>query len=130
MEIMRPDRAVNPEPHLQATVVTKATTRAAERLGVRNTALSRIVGLSEPTVSRMRKGHYVIDPRHKSFELAVLFVRLYRSLDAIVGGDDAVAAAWLSNRNIALNGVPLDLIQTVGGLINVITYLDSRRALV
>jgi hypothetical protein len=127
---MRPHRAVHLETDPQARVVTKALTRAAERLSIKNTALSRIIGLSEPTVSRMRKGHYVIDPRHKSFEFAVLFVRLYRSLDAIVGGDDAVAAAWLSNRNTALNGVPLDLIQTVGGLINVITYLDSRRALV
>jgi hypothetical protein len=78
----------------------------------------------------MRKGHYVLDPGHKSFELALLFVRLYRSLDAMVAGDDAVAAAWLTSRNTALNGVPLEMIQSVSGLINVITYLDSRRALV
>jgi hypothetical protein len=59
-----------------------------------------------------------------------LFVRLYRSLDAIVGGDDGVAAAWIRNRNIALNGTPLELIQTVSGLTNVIDYLDARRAAV
>lgn len=127
---MRPDRAPKAEPDPKASVVTKAAARAAERLGVRNSTLSRIVGLSEPTVSRMRKGHYVIDPKHKSFELAVLFVRLYRSLDALVSGDDAVAAAWLTNRNTALNGVPVEMIQSVSGLINVISYLDSRRALI
>jgi hypothetical protein len=127
---MRPDLASRPKIDPKASVVTKAAARAAERLGLKNSTLSRIVGLSEPTVSRMRKGHYVIDPRHKSFELALLFVRLYRSLDALVAGDDPVAAAWLTNRNTALNGVPLEMIQSVSGLINVITYLDSRRALV
>jgi hypothetical protein len=50
----------------------------------------------------MQNGNYTLDPEDNSFELAVLFVRLYRSLDAIVGGDDAVAAAWLRNRNTAL----------------------------
>ncbi|HWV44066.1 MbcA/ParS/Xre antitoxin family protein [Pseudorhodoplanes sp.] len=125
---MRPQRALKPEAEAQASVVTKAVARAAERLGVKNNTLSRIVGLSEPTVSRLRKGQFVIDPRHKSFELALLFIRLYRSLDAVVGGDDAVAAKWLTNPNTALNGTPLELIQTVNGLINVIAYLDSRRA--
>lgn len=120
--------ARKPETDPQAAVVTKAATRAAERLGVKNNALGRIVGLSEPTVSRMRKGRFIIDPKQKSYELALLFVRLYRALDAMVGGDDAVAAKWLVNTNTALNGVPLDMIQTVSGLINVIAYLDSRRA--
>lgn len=127
---MRANQAVKAEPNSEASVVTKAAARAAERLGVRSSALSRIVGLSEPTVSRMRKGHYVLDPRHKSFELALLFVRLYRSLDALVSGDDDAAAAWLTSRNTALNGVPVEMIQSVSGLINVISYLDSRRALV
>jgi len=59
-----------------------------------------------------------------------LFVRLYRSLDAIVGGDDSVAADWLKNSNRAFDGVPLEIIQSVSGLTNVIGYLDSRRAIV
>ena len=72
----------------------------------------------------------MLQPGQKSFELAVLFVRLYRSLDAIVGGDDAVAGLWLKNRNTALSAEPLALIQTVPGLMNVIQYLDARRAVV
>jgi uncharacterized protein (DUF2384 family) len=114
----------------EAQVVTKAAARAADRLGLKNNVLCRIIGLSEPTISRMRKGRYVIDPGHKSFELALLFVRLYRSLDAVTGGDESVAADWLANGNTALNGKPIDLIQTVSGLISVIAYLDSRRAVV
>lgn len=109
-------------------VVTKAALRAASQLGMTNKAFANVVGLSEATVSRMRSDAYELQPDQKAYELALLFVRLYRSLDAIVGGDDAVAAAWLTNRNTALRGEPLKLIQTVPGLMNVIQYLDSRRA--
>jgi uncharacterized protein (DUF2384 family) len=127
---MRPQSATNQASHVEASVVTKAAIRAADRLGLKNSALSKIVGLSEPTISRMRRGNYVLDADHKSFELALLFVRLYRSLDSIVAGDDSVAADWLNKNNIGLGGLPIDLIQTVSGLTNVIAYLDSRRAVI
>ena len=112
----------------QAAVLTKATLRAATQLGMTNTALATVIGVSEATVSRMRSGDYLLQRGQKPFELAVLFVRLYRSLDAIVGGDDSVAGLWLKNRNSALNAEPIALIQTVPGLMNVIQYLDARRA--
>ena len=127
---MQLNRASAPAPGREAQVVTKAAIRAADRLGLKSNVLCRIIGLSEPTISRMRRGRYVIDPNGKSFELALLFVRLYRSLDAVVGGDDTVAADWLTNNNTALNGKPIDLIQSISGLVSVITYLDSRRAVV
>ncbi|HEY7230585.1 MAG TPA: MbcA/ParS/Xre antitoxin family protein [Pseudolabrys sp.] len=114
----------------ESKVVTKATLRAAERLRITNAALAKIIGLSEPTISRMSKGAYLLPPESKSFELAVLFVRFYRSLDGIIGGDDSVAADWLKNRNTALDGVPLELIQSISGLTNVTEYLDSRRAII
>ena len=113
-----------------AAVVTKAALRAATRLGMTAKVLAAVVGLSEATVSRMRTGDYALRRGEKSFELALLFIRLYRSLDAIVGGDDAVASSWLTNRNIVLDEEPLALIQTVPGLMNVIQYLDARRAVV
>ena len=114
----------------ESLVVTKAALRAADRLGIKSSILAKVVGLSEPTVSRMRKGEYFFEPGQKPFELAILFVRFYRSLDGIVGGDDKVAAEWLKNKNTALDGIPLEIIQTIAGLGNVIQYLDSRRAIV
>jgi hypothetical protein len=111
-------------------VVTKAAVRAADKLGLTSKVLARIIGLSEASVSRMRRGDYLLGENDKPFELAVLFIRLYRSLDAIVGGDDAVAGTWLNNRNTALDAEPIALIQTVPGLMNVIQYLDARRAVV
>jgi len=112
------------------TVLTKAVIRAGDRLHLRGTALSKIIGLSGATVTRMRRGEYTLNPNEKSFELSALFVRLYRSLDAIVGGDDEIAARWLTVRNSALGDTPINLIQTVRGLARVLDYLDARRALV
>src|SRR5262245_64665773 len=124
-------RSVNAKPAAtQGAVVTKAALRAADHLGMSNKALANVIGVSEATVSRMRSRAYTLQPAQKPFELAVLFVRLYRSLDAIVGGDDAVSRAWLKNHNIALQAQPLALIQTVPGLMNAIHYLDARRAVV
>ena len=112
----------------EAATVAKALLRAASGLGLSNRALGRIVGLSEASVSRMGKGAYTLRRHDKAFELGLLFVRLFRSLDAIAGGDEAVARAWLRNENEALGGRPLKLIETVPGLVNVLAYLDARRA--
>lgn len=130
MEIQVPTGAIQASAVSQAAVVTKATLNAASKLRITNKLLANIIGVSEATVSRMYSGRYLLQPEQKSFELAVLFVRLYRSLDAIVGGDDAVASTWLKSRNTALDGEPIAFIQTVPGLMNVIQYLDARRAVV
>lgn len=119
----------DPKPSRQGIVLSKATIRASERLGIPQKVLGNIIGLSEPVVSRMKKGEYTI-ARGKSFELAALFLRLYRSLDAIVGGDEAAARRWMKSSNLALNGAPIDLIQKVYGLTHVVQYLDSKRAVI
>jgi uncharacterized protein (DUF2384 family) len=112
----------------ERAALTKATIRAAQKLGLKPRTLSRVIGLSEPTISRMNNGKFFLEHDSKEFELSVLFVRLYRSLDAIVSGDENVARAWLNNPNIPLGDKPINLIQTVSGLGNVIQYLDARRA--
>jgi len=112
----------------EGAVVSRAVLNAAGRLHVPQKALSRIIGLSEATVSRMGAGSYTLTPGEKSFELAVLFVRLFRDLDAVVDGDEAVARVWLREANVALGGVPLTMIQSIAGLVHVLAYLDARRA--
>ena len=111
-----------------AGIVSKAAIGAAERLGVSQRDLGTIIGVSESTVSRIKTGDFPLDRDPKAFELSLLFVRLYRSLDAIVGGDTQAAASWLKSFNTALDARPIDAIQSITGLVNVIGYLDSRRA--
>ena len=124
-----PQAAVHPAVS-EGVVVTKAALRAAALLGISNKVFARIVGLSEASVSRMGSGTFTLTPGEKPFELAVLFIRLYRALDAVVHGDDGVARAWLANSSAALGGTPLTLIQSVTGLVHAVAYLDARRALV
>ena len=114
----------------EEAVVTRGVMRAAARLGLSNKAVARVLGLSEASVSRMGGGAYLLKPGDKSFELALLFLRLFRSLDAIAGGDEQTARAWLRNNNLVLGGVPSAMIESVPGLVNVVGYLDARRALV
>ena len=117
-----------PEPIADGAVVTKAALRAADRLGVPNRSLARMLGLSEATVSRMGSGTYLLKSGDKPFELALMFLRLFRSLDALSGGDEQTARAWLRNDNLALGGVPLTLIESLAGMVTVVGYLDAHRA--
>ena len=128
MMLRTPSRAA-PKAASAPAVVTKAVKRAAERLELPNRILAAVLGLSEATVSRMGSGTYQLDAGTKPFELAVLFLRLFRSLDGITGGDATVARAWLRNENTALGAKPITLIESVAGLVNVVAYLDARRAL-
>ena len=117
--------APRPDP---AAVLTKATLRAAELLGLNGAALARVLGVSEPTVSRIKKGEVAIEPHSREGEVAALLVRLFRSLDALVGNDGERRQAWLGSYNLALNAVPREYIQGVQGLVRAVTYLDGMRA--
>lgn len=107
-------------------VLTKALLSAAERLGLRHRHLAMVLGTSEASVSRLQSGRG-LDPESKEGELALLFLRMYRSLDALVGGDDAKARAWLRADNHHVRGVPVERIRTVEGLVDVVQYLDAMR---
>jgi len=109
-------------------VLTKAALRAADRLGLSGRQLADIVGVSEATVSRWKRGESLLEPGSKPFELAALLVRTFRSLDAVTGGDEAVARRWLAAPNTALAARPVERMAQVQGLVDVTTYLDARRA--
>ena len=115
------DRAQDP------AILSRAAVRAARLLGLSQRALAGILGVSEATASRLCAGKYVLSrERAKEWELAVLLVRLFRSLDALWGHGDA-ARTWLGTENTALGTAPADLLPSVAGLVRVVTYLDNAR---
>lgn len=120
--------AVEKQRHIDAELVTRAVTSAADCLGLTSAQLAGVIGASAATVSRMRRGQAVIQPGHKYWELALLLVRLYRSLDALCAGDDEVARAWMHNYNHDLNGIPAEMISRIQGLTTTLAYVDSSRA--
>jgi hypothetical protein len=52
---------------------------------------------------------------------------MFRSLDALLGGEAEQARAWLRAANDHLSAVPLECIQSVAGLVRVDEYLDAVR---
>lgn len=112
----------------QASVVSKALLRAAEALGLSSSELAEIIGASESTLSRVRnhkRGPIPLDS--KEGELGLLFLRVFRSLDALVGGNEAHAKAWLQAENRHLGGIPLHRMKKIEGLVDVAGYLDAMR---
>jgi transcriptional regulator with XRE-family HTH domain len=111
-----------------ASVLAKATHRAAALLGLNGARLARVLGVSEASVSRLARGERGLAPTSKEGELAALLVRLYRSLDVLVGHDEARRLAWMRSPNDALHGTPSELIASAQGLVAVVAYLDAMRA--
>jgi hypothetical protein len=124
---MKTKPAARPQP-APDLVLTRAVLRAAELLELSGAALARTLGVSEASVSRLVSGARTIDPQSKEGELALLIVRVYRSLDALVGTDAGQRKAWLHSPNRGLNGKPAELIQSAAGLVAVVAYLDAMRA--
>jgi uncharacterized protein (DUF2384 family) len=111
-----------------SATLTKAVVRAAGFLALSQAALADVLGVSSATASRLVGGSYALQPvRRREWEFALLFLRLYRSLDAIVG-NDRDAQTWLRNDNRALGARPLDLIRSAEGLVRVVHYLDASRS--
>jgi hypothetical protein len=123
--VSNPTSVRSPDP---ATVLAKGVGRAAALLGMTGSTLARTIGASEATVSRMLNGDRPLSPETKEGELAALLIRLYRSLDALVGNDGEKRLAWMNSHNRALNGVPRDLVQKAEGLCAAVAYLDGMRA--
>ena len=113
-----------PEPRL---ILTSAVLRACALLEITQSSLAQILGLSASTVSRMANGAYTLDDQKKEWELGALFVRLFRSLDAVIGSNDTAARHWLNGENSALKAKPIDLIRSTEGLVRVVQYLDAAR---
>ena len=109
-------------------LVAEGVQRIAEFWALTNEGLGEILGLSDSTVSRLRNGNWQFQSGTKSFELAQYLLRLFRSLDSLMGSDDAAARSWLASENSELGGRPIDMIRSIRGLSDVADYVDDYRA--
>lgn len=110
-----------------AVVLSKAVARAAERLDVSRILLAKVLGVSPATVTRLYSGDYLLNQRRKEWDLALLFVRAFCSLDSIVC-DETTARKWLNSENRVLNSRPIELIHNTEGLVRVVQYLEASRS--
>lgn len=101
--------------------------RAAGRLQLDHATLAEILGISESAAASLASGAYLLQPsRKREWEFALLFLRLFRSLDVTLG-HGCQARIWLRANNRALAGRPVDLIKSAEGMIRVLHYVDAER---
>jgi hypothetical protein len=105
-------------------LLLQAVSRAADELNLSRTGLARVLGKDRSTLTRA-KG---IDPASKTGELALLLIRVYRSLSVLVGNDRQLLRHWFHTANRHTGGVPAEQVQRTEGLVAIVHYLDAMRA--
>lgn len=108
-------------------VLTKALSNLSKFYSLSGKDLSQIIGISEPSASRLSQGKKFISPHTKEGEIALLLLRIYRSLNAMVGNNHEKAKLWLSSQNKYFKNKPIEEMKTIPGLIAVLSYLDAMR---
>lgn len=111
-----------------AAVVSKAVVCTAATLGLTNAGLAKVLGLSPASASRLRESTYVLPLDSKPYESALLLIRLFRGLDAMMGGEEQASQSWMQTPNRALDGAPVDRITSITGLVETVAYVDATRA--
>ena len=102
-------------------VLTKALLNAGKHLGLSQAELGQVIGKDRTSISRG------ISENSKAGELTLLFIRCYRSLYVLVGGDIGDMKHWMHTNNQHTGGVPAEQVKTVAGLTRVVDYLDALR---
>ncbi len=105
----------------ERAVLAKATDRAGKALGFTQSETARILGRDR---SIFQRG---IDPHDKAGELALLLIRLYRSLFVLVGGEGEAMRHWMRTANHHTGGIPAEQVHTIASLVELVGYLDAMR---
>ncbi len=112
-------QSAQPDP---SEVLTKALLNAGKALGLNQKQLGQVIGRDRTAFHRGG-----ISPQSKAGELALLLIRVYRSLYALVGGKEQDLQHWMQTENRHTGGIPAEQVLSVTGLIRVLEYLDAIR---
>lgn len=105
-----------------AATLAKAFLNAGKRLGLTQADLGMVIGRDRSALYRGK-----IDPSGKQGELALLLIRVYRSLFVLVGSEKGNLKHWMKTDNNHTGGIPAEQIQSIPGLLHVLEYLDAMR---
>ena len=116
---MRATTVEQPDP---AATLARAFIGAGKQLGLTQSELGEIIGRDRSALYRGK-----IDPSGKQGELALLLIRLYRSLFVLVGSEKGNLQHWMKTENRHTGGIPSEQVKTIPGLLHVLEYLDAMR---
>ncbi|WP_138437944.1 MbcA/ParS/Xre antitoxin family protein [Marinobacter shengliensis] len=100
----------------------EALFNAADFLGISRGEAASIIGRERSGINRDG-----IDPKSKPGELALMFIRVYRGLYALVGGDKDNMQHWIATDNEYFGMPPKDMMASCQGLVQVVMYIDAIR---
>lgn len=106
-------------------VLTKSVISASQLMCLTKDELGQVLGMSPATIFRMFQANYLLNPKKKEWNIALLFLRLFTNLDSITGGDTKALISWLSSDNNDLRGIPAEIIKDVQGLVHTVNYLEN-----
>ena len=110
-----------------AGLVTHAFIEAGRELGMTLGQLARVIGVSDSAMKNYSRGTASISSP-KDQELALGFIRVYRALFAVLGGNREQMQHWMHTPNRHLNGQPpAALASHYQGLAELNVYLDAMR---
>lgn len=105
------------------SIVTKALMNVGRDLNISPDVLASIIGKNRSSLYRPSG----IKANSKSGELALVLIRCYRALFALMGGNFAAMQHWFKTYNNHTGGVPIEQAQKIEGLMSVSRYLDAIR---
>ena len=109
----------------EAEALTRDFFAATNSIGLANKEIAEILGVSEPTISRAKKkGAYFSRTRHHQWLIAELFIKAGRELTRIYD-HPRKEKHWFTTYNHPLRAIPINLIHSMEGLLQVVRYLES-----
>ncbi len=108
-----------------SVVIMKAFNNACTALDLGMNEKAKLLGVNRSTLNRKVDTGFPLDS--KESEIQLNFVRIYRSLYAVAGGDSGFMKHWFKTRNKALNATPAELCNKITGIVRVNMYLDAMR---
>ena len=105
--------------HTDAELLSLSVHRAVKALGgIDDDALDQLLGTGRRLDGR-------IEPKSASGENALLIIRAYKALYALMGGDQKSMRHWMSTFNTGTRGIPKLQCEGVKGLQIVAEYLEG-----
>lgn len=107
-------------------VLAKAVLRAAEQLGLSQTALAEVLGVHRTIITQLKKNRR-LDPNAKQGELTLLLIRLARALFVLTGGDQQWIQHFMRTNNRITCGIPAEQVTRLEGLFAVLRFVDGMQ---
>ena len=107
-------------------VLAKAVLNAAKQLDLKQTQLAGILGVHRTFISRLKRNPE-LDPASQQGELAILLIRIFKALYVLADGDVAYICHFMNTPNRVTGGIPVQQMESISGLLNVLNFVEAIR---